>query len=149
MARTGRPPKPDHIKLLTGTARPSRQRDTPTPTPGAERPGWLGPDACALWDKLAPDLTKDGILSERSSYWLALACDAMEKIQLCGRILTPEYIATMALGMNYPQALAIMKYYRETFKEASQHLGLSALDQRRISIAPTKPADDNGFAALG
>lgn len=149
MGIKGRPRKPEHLKLLAGTHRPDRNNpDAPRPTPGAERPRWLGKVARLYWNALAPGLIADGLLTDRSAMQLAVACDAMEKIQALGRVCSVTYLKRAAKASQYPQAAALLKQYTKVFQETSAKLGLSPADWQRIKVQPPAPKA-NPFEGIG
>lgn len=64
MGKRGPAPQPTALKLLAGV-KPSRVNSgEPLPASGdVEPPSWLPSDALAVWRRLAPDLTRQGVLT--------------------------------------------------------------------------------------
>lgn len=80
MAKPGRKPKPTHLKLLTGTAQPSRiNKNEPQPAQG-ERvpscPAHLGGRAATEWKRIAKELHDLKILTRVDVKALAAYCEA-------------------------------------------------------------------------
>jgi phage terminase small subunit len=137
--------KSTKAKRLIGSARKDRTKIPPAPAPGAARPEWLDSRAGEWWDALAPGLTEDGLLTDRSAMQFAVACDAMSKIEALATVITPEYLREHANAKSYPQAVAMQKNYVKLFQEASGKLGLSPADWQKIDKQPPLNEDNEFF----
>lgn len=78
MAKTGRKPKPTHLKLLQGNpgGRPLNKQE---PKPGATTlacPTWLHPYAKQEWKRIAADLKRSQLLTKVDRQMLAGYCQA-------------------------------------------------------------------------
>ncbi len=75
----GRPAKPTVLKIIAGNPgkRPLPAAEPQFPACPTTRPDWLAGEAVALWDKLAPALDFNGLLTTASRESLATYCDLM------------------------------------------------------------------------
>lgn len=80
--RSGRKPKPNHLKVLSGSR---RARDPKTlPTPNVEVPtcpSWLSAEAKAEWKRVVPELEKLKLLSKVDRAALASYCEAWSMLK--------------------------------------------------------------------
>ena len=78
MGKRGPPPKPSALKKRQGTFHANRSaRNEVTPPPGCPpRPSWLDAEGRAEWDRVVPQLSALGILSEIDGSMLADYCAA-------------------------------------------------------------------------
>lgn len=76
--KTGRPPKPTHLKLVTGTQRKSRvnEAEPKAPAGSVRMPAHLRPYAKEKWRELAPLLKRMNVLTPADAGALALLCSA-------------------------------------------------------------------------
>jgi P27 family predicted phage terminase small subunit len=74
----GRPRKPDHLKVLHGDREDRINRDAPVPhLTTIEPPIDLSDRAMTFWNRLAPDMKNQGILTDWDLDALAQACDCL------------------------------------------------------------------------
>lgn len=78
MSRGGHNRRPEHLKLLRGTARPDRSGgDEPRPQPIAPKPPrGLHPEARRTWKRLAPLLEGLGLLTALDGLLFSVFCEA-------------------------------------------------------------------------
>lgn len=76
--KTGRPPRPTHLKLVTGTGKKCRlnKREPKAPTGAVRMPSYLRPYAKEKWQEMAPMLKRMGVLSPADAGALAQLCQA-------------------------------------------------------------------------
>lgn len=76
MPKNGRPPIPNHLKVLNGETRPSQLNSRePQPKPGVpDPPVTLNEDALAVWHRITPQLDRMGILGDIDQIVLGLLC---------------------------------------------------------------------------
>lgn len=79
MGKRGPAKRPTNLALLHGESRPSRVNlDEPVPDAGeVSPPAWLGEEARAVWERLAPDLEKQGVLTAWDVDSFATFCSAV------------------------------------------------------------------------
>lgn len=92
MATRGRPPKPTRLKVLTGNPGKRPLNDSePQPDPTPPRcPSWLSRQAKAQWKKLAPELTRLGLLTSVDEGALAGYCSALAELRHAEQTLQRE-----------------------------------------------------------
>lgn len=95
-----RPRKPTILHLAQGTYRKDRhgaRGEEPKPALGAKPPPWLPPAALEVWARLAPMLTKAGILTEVDGEALGLLCALLVQAgeQARGGALDPRLSAEL------------------------------------------------------
>ena len=84
-----RPRKPTNLKVLEGNPgkRPLPENE-PKPTPIApKRPSWLTGEGKKIWEKLAPELEKLGLLTSIDGEAFAAACQAWKDYVDCQKII--------------------------------------------------------------
>jgi P27 family predicted phage terminase small subunit len=85
----GRPPKPTALKLVSGNpGKRSLNKQEPDPTylQDLTAPNWLDPAATAVWNEIAPKLSRAKLLTEVDVQLLAMGCVAVAQYrQAAGR----------------------------------------------------------------
>ena len=79
MGERGPKPAPTALKVVNGT-RPSRVNKAepkPTPAEGVQAPATLSEVALGIWQEVAPDLERKGVLTTWDRNCLAVFCEAM------------------------------------------------------------------------
>lgn len=146
---TGRPPKPNALKLLSGS-RHARD-DEPTPPPGTPKPPkHLAPAALAKWRALVPILREMRVLTVADGDMLAAYCVAWARWVDAETHLAAEGAVVMSPN-NYgiPNAwLPISNKALETMEKLASRFGFTPVDRNRIHAAPTLSPDDAEFEAL-
>lgn len=78
MGKRGPAPAPTQLKVVRGDRESRINRSEPKPRDGAAAaPGWLSDDARAVWDRLAPDLIKQRVLTDWDVDAFAAFCSAV------------------------------------------------------------------------
>lgn len=85
----GRKPKPDHLKLITGTAQPCRMNPG---APGSideplDAPAWLSERAAEIFNDLAAIIDKMGLGSGSDNSMLALLASRIEEVEICTAVI--------------------------------------------------------------
>lgn len=127
----GRPPLPSNVHQLRGNPG-KRARNDKEPEPDVLQdlaaPAHLPTATAAVWDQLAPQLKKAGVLTTIDTPALEMACDAIATFRLCmektaeGRLLQKNAETgsislspwTMVKSMAYKQALAVLREFGAT-----------------------------------
>jgi len=127
----GRRPKPSHLKLLEGTARPDRARTAePQPPDGeVQRPAFLKGRAATLWNQYAPACEKMGTLTVVDVPTMAAWCVLMANFERKGAAMQASQIAQMRL--------------------LGDALGMSASARAKIGTGGEKPSKDPADAYFG
>lgn len=130
-----RPRKPLKLKLIAGTVRPSDKKSKPVEFPlinePPEPPDWLeDKNAKAEWNRLAPILIANGLLTECGLSALAVLCAMHGKI--------------VGLWMNGESPTGfLLSQYRALMND----FGLTPSSQMRVT--PIMPTKNNPFANNG
>lgn len=93
---SGRRPAPTKVKELKGEKRADR-RNNAEPVPGVgdiSPPSNLSAGAGAVWDRLAPDLTAQGVLTPWDVDAFAILCDAIDRSDTAREHLDAEGAVT-------------------------------------------------------
>lgn len=142
-------PKPTAIKALRGTLRPDRMnRAEPTPVVASGKPpAWLKGPARRNWLRLAPMLTRLGVLTEADEDMLAQLCTALAETVTCTRVVEtfgPTYETTNRLGERMVKARPEVAMRAEARRAAllyAGRFGLTPADRGRIVAQAEKDVD--------
>ena len=138
MGRRGPAPKPTALRSLRG----ERMSGEPVPaSTGVSCPESLSAAAKAVWDRLAPDLERKGVLTPWDVDAFAFYCDAIVRHrEACERLDAEGVVVTGARGgpIRNPWAMT----WRETAEVATRlgaRFGLTPAD--RSQVRPQEPAE--------
>ena len=122
---TGRKPKPTALKVIAGNPgkRALNASEPRFPSGGSPAPDWLGDEAAAAWNRLAPALESNGMLTVADADALAVYCD------LVGR-----YVEARRAGDDVPMAVV------GQMRQLASEFGFTPAARSRV--AAPKPADD-------
>lgn len=149
MARTGRPRKPTHLKLLEGTFRKDRANAAePKPKKGTPQcPAFLGEVAKAEWRRIIPELRAMGTLNTADRAEMTRYCQAWSRWQECEKVID-EMGMTFTTDKGYvvprPEVANALKF-QKAMSEAASKLGLNP--QARSTVKADKPAAPKDTAA--
>lgn len=148
---TGRKKIPDHLKVLSGTARADRMSpDTPIAASGvADAPAWLSDRASELFAQLSASLLGMGIASPDDVHALSILASRLEEIELMTAILedTGRTYDHGDNGMKRAQPEVAMR--NEAMRHAQSLLtefGLTPAARSKVSAG--KAPEENPFGAL-
>jgi P27 family predicted phage terminase small subunit len=147
----GRPPTPTPLKRLQGT-RASRINDAePQPSGEAEPPAWLEDAALALWNRLAPDMIRQGVLRPWDAEAFARYCQAEARaahanaqIDLTGGPVLTEPVVSRD-GKRLGEKLVQNQWWRlwiAACKEAdvlAGRFGCTPSDRTKLRSTPEQP----------
>lgn len=146
MARTGRPRKPTHLKLLEGTFRKDRapKREPKAPRGRPSPPAYLGRVAKATWRRVIRDLESMRILSAVDRDIIAAYCQAVQRYQEFERAIT-EHGITFVTEKGYvaqrPE-VAMAHKQAQLVKQLAGELGLTPAARSRIDVPEKEPPKD-------
>jgi len=156
MTRRGRKPKPTALKVLEGNPgkRPLPQNE-PKPKPIApERPPWLTGEGRKMWERLAPELERLGLLTAIDGEAFAAACQCWKTYVDCQRHLkkhgyTYAYVnkAGAENEIERPQVKIAQKAL-DQFKAFCAEFGLTPSSRTRIDVKPVEGVEDPMEALL-
>lgn len=153
---TGRKKKPDHLKVLSGTAQPCRMNpDAPSANLGvADAPEWLSDRAAELFAQLSATLFGMGIASPDDQAALAMLASRLEEVELMtaaiedgGRVYEQK---DEEGNVRMVRARPEVGMRNEAMRHAQSLLaefGLTPAARSKVSAG--KAADENPFKALG
>jgi P27 family predicted phage terminase small subunit len=81
----GRPAKPTHLKVLHGDRDDRINHDEPQPAVDVAPPFALTKAARAVWDRLAPDMQRKGVLTAWDVDLFAELCEAVVRLRTARR----------------------------------------------------------------
>jgi len=156
----GRKRKPDHLKLVSGTAQPCRMNpdapkaleDLPT------APDWLSARAAEIFDGLVAVVSKMGVGSASDTAMLAMASSRLEEVEICTAMIE-DGGRTFVSNITYDDEGRISSQQIKCHpavaqrSEAMRHaqsllveFGLSPAARSKVSA--NVPDEQNPFAAL-
>ncbi len=154
LSQRGRKPKPTSLKVLEGNPgkRPLPQNE-PKPRPIApQRPSWLTGEGKKMWDKLAPELERLGLLTTVDGEAFAAACQCWKIFVDCQRYLkkygmTYTYInkAGAENELERPHVRIAQKAL-DQFKAFCTEFGLTPSSRTRIDAK--QPEEEDPMEAL-
>mgnify|MGYP000858287196 FL=1 len=150
MSQRGRKPKPTALKVLEGNPgkRPLPQNE-PKPKPIApERPTWLTGEGKKMWDRLAPELERLGLLTAIDGEAFAAACQCWKIYVDCQKYLKKHgltYTYTNKAGaeneIERPQVKIAQKAL-DQFRAFCSEFGLTPSSRTRIEVKPLEGEED-------
>jgi len=151
----GRPRKPDHLKVVAGTARPHRMNpDAPAANTGMPvAPPWLSERASQIFAGIAVTLDGMGIASPDHDAMLAMLASRIEEIEITTAIIEDlgrTYTTTNQSGSLMHRSRPEVGQRNEALRHAQSLLaefGLSPSALGKVSVGGKR--EDNPFAALG
>lgn len=150
----GRPRKPTHLKVISGTARKDRDNPNepaaPVGAPGA--PIWLSGRAAEIFAGLCSTIHGMGYLSTADQHVIAMASSRLEEVEIATARVEDEgrtYETTNAQGERMIRPNPMVAQRSEAMRHAHallSELGLTPAARSKVSAG--KKPDDNPFRAL-
>lgn len=150
----GRKRKPDHLKIVAGTAQPSRMNpNAPQPSAALPEPSeWLSPRAAEWFRRTVAILDGMGIASADHVDMLSLAATRYDEVLDCTAVIEDlgrTYFAVNMMGQKVPKARPEVAMRNDAMRHLQSLLaefGLSPSSVGKVSA----PAGDrhNPFADL-
>jgi P27 family predicted phage terminase small subunit len=141
---SGRKPAPTALKVVRGD-RPSRvNQHEPKPEPSAECPAapeFLEQAEAELWDRYAPMLHAQAVLTDWDQEALAAFCQAAVLARLSAATLHEEGITTEnqnGMPIKHP-AFAVWKESASLIRSFASEFGMTPASRSRLVVTP-KPA---------
>jgi|SRR5579872_4082049 len=148
-----RPRKPTHLKVVAGTARPSRiNANEPKPKKARpEAPAHLSERARAAWDRVAGFLDEMGVLARVDEFAVEGLCEAYAELCAARQSLKEHGAVTYEAATKdggrifkpYPE-IAMINDADRRFCMWLAKVGLTPADRSRVSVVD--PPDDNPFS---
>lgn len=150
MSQRGRKPKPTALKVLEGNPgkRPLPQNE-PKPKPIAPtRPTWLTGEGKKMWERLAPELERLGLLTAIDGEAFAAACerwgtyvDCQKYLKKHGRTYTYTNKAGAENEIERPEVKIAQKAL-DQFRAFCSDFGLTPSSRTRIEVKPLEGEED-------
>lgn len=148
MAKRGRKPKPDHLRVLDGTKRADRHPDE-VPDPGGtlpvEPPKYLGDVAAEFWSEVRPILHGMGVGTEGDQWSLEAmalmyedAIEAYKDVQEHGRFYYHDKSETRKKN----PALVEMRQALDKLRIWFNEVGLTPAARANLQAGSTKKLDE-------
>lgn len=149
----GRPANPTKLTLLTGNPgkRPIRT-DEPQPLPASvEPPSYMAGEALAQWNRLAPELSRLGLLTVVDRPFLTVLCDAWAAYRQAQDLLAakgPLVESPRDGSLVKNPAAQIMRDQADIMLRYGSRFGLSPSDRVRLAVAPDDDGGDQDAAGI-
>ena len=156
MGKRGPAPAPTALKLVKGTRKDRVNRSEPAP--GVEEvapPAWLSDEARQLWDQLAPDLERQGVLKVWDCEEFAVWCDAAARRREAAAVLSAGQSVSREPVMSKGGELVghklvrnpwtlVLKDTTDTLLRFGARFGLTPSDRSQLKVGDgnTNPKDD-------
>ncbi len=146
----GRKRKPDHLKVVTGTAQKCRMNpDAPAANPGiASAPEWLSDRASEIYARVGATILGMGIASPDDVDAMALLASRLEEVEILTAVIEDQgrtYLSDGGLWKARPE----VSMRNEAMRHAQSLLaefGLTPAARSKVSAG--KKPDENPFGAL-
>lgn len=138
----GRPPKPTRLKVLHGDHKihPERiSKNEPHPGGAPEPPRVMSSLARDIWNRVAPDMTRTGVLTTWDEQALGAYCEAVVAVRVShARMLREEQ------GQEPKGVAAVYVWSRAVAAMCAlgSQLGMTPAARSRLITAPLKTGDD-------
>lgn len=151
MGRRGTQPIPTALKVLRGTARPSRMnKQEPKPTPRLPTmPANMTKRAAAIWRRVIRDYGNTGVLTAVDGDVLRAYCEAVDRYEVAAIKLAEE--GPLAIGARNKETVKnplhqIVRDNADLMRQMARELGLTPAARSGIK-APLKESDDDALGA--
>lgn len=140
----GRPAKPTRLKVLQGAREDRINRDEPVPVASVVKPERLSGVASDLWDELAPDLERKGVLTgwdvpafAETCRWFGVYLSAMNRLEADGAIVEGSK------GERKHPAFQVARDAWDKFAQMAGRFGLTPSERQRISVSEDARGTDD------
>ena len=137
MAKPGPSPLPSHLKLIRGTARPSRiNNKEPKPKNKIPRcPEWLSDDAKKVWKRTTTQLKGMGLLFESDQDLIAAYCNAVVNYKIATDLVDKSGLLIKGRrdGVITNPAVRAQRDAAQLMRQLGAEFGLTPSSRTRIS----------------
>jgi P27 family predicted phage terminase small subunit len=150
MGKRGPAPKPTALRVLHGDRKDRINDAEPQP---AERevtaPGELSDDARAIWDQLAPDLIRVGVLTTWDVPAFVIVCEALARYQAATKLVNGSALLVQGPnGLVKNPALMVQREAEATFAQYGARFGLTPSDRSQLKVDPPGAGSGSGAERL-
>ena len=148
----GRKPKSDKLKVIQGSYRKDRKRNSVEVDSGIpECPQWIKGEGRQYWKEIAPILHKNGLLADIDQSIFSLHCDSYGLyIQASKRIKNLETMID-STPQGHKMQSAIMQIRNKLWEQvmkSGKEFGLSVQSRAGITLESTKENQGNPFGRI-
>ena len=151
MGKRGRQPRPSHLKALDGVWEGRLNRDEILPPAGAVvAPYELDHAAAAIWDRLAPSMIEDRVLTARDVDSFAEFCRSAALYNRCADQAESEPVVVEGSAGNtvVNPAIRAMHLAQQMMRSTGQRFGMTPGDRAALRIDTKKSADSGAERLL-
>lgn len=158
----GRPPKPSHLKVVTGNPGKramNKQEPDPPPLVDLSAPAWLAPAAREVWDEVAPQLHAAKLLTGADVQLLAMGCVSIAQYRQAVRRAGDDLVKSKIVQSDDGDPVAVGEHINPwtfvqsmSFKQAMavfREFGMSPAARTRIAIQPQGDLFGHGSKKAG
>lgn len=153
---SGRPGRPNHLKVLEGAPESAINRDEPTPAAATiKAPSGMRAKARAVWRRLAPDLEDKGVLTAWDVDAFAVVCEAIAlRTECIKKIHDPDdpdsgLTARGAAGGIIPNPLfKVVRDCNNDIARFGARFGLTPSDRARLVVGGSDAPRELGAERL-
>lgn len=141
------PRRPNHLKILAGVREDRINRNEPLPAESAiVPPVKLSPEAQRVWDRLAPDLIDQGVLSAWDTGLFALYCDAEATYFECRAALGADFTTKGSVKNTEVKSplWRIMRDCEASMRAIGAKFGLTPADRAGLDVSESAPPSKYG-----
>ena len=133
----GRPRKPTALKALHGDFKHDPQRRNPRePVPGptpVEPPEHLSGPARKIWDQVAPDMIRTGVLTSWDVHTFAEICEAFVVARVARTNALREQAGTLTVPRGGTTPTSLWRAALYAINTGASKFGMSAADRARLA----------------
>jgi P27 family predicted phage terminase small subunit len=136
MGARGRKPKPTALKVLHGDRKDRINHAEPAPAEAAVPPPEdLSDDARAVWDRLAPDLIRVGVLTSWDVDAFVICCEALARYRQATKLVNGSALLVQGpSGLVKNPALQVQREAESTFAQYAARFGLTPSDRSQLKV---------------
>lgn len=141
MGERGPSPKPTNLRMLHGDRDDRTNHNEPVPGGGEVTPPvWLSEDARSVWDRLAPDLERKGLLTPWDVDTFAILCDAIVQYQQASALVARGGVLIRGHrnAATKNPAMQLVRDTAQTVRAYAGEFGLTPSARSEISL-PEEP----------
>lgn len=147
MSPPGPAPLPSHLKLVRGTARPSRMpTNEPQPKKVAPKmPDWLCPEAKVIWRRVTKQLKEMSLLYAADVDVIASYCNAVLNYQRATEIVDKSGVLIKGRrdGVVTNPAVRVQRDSAQLIRQLAGELGLTPSARGRLNVESSGDAGDD------
>lgn len=138
MGKRGPAPRPTALRVLHGDRRDRINDAEPQPAEGeVTAPEELSDDACAVWDQLALDLIRVGVLTAWDVPAFVMVCEALARYRQATKLVNGSALLVQGPnGFVKNPALLVQREAEVTFAQLGARFGLTASDRSQLKVEP-------------